>query len=96
MIPLLSLLPDAALPGPSLLPARLYSSWYLPRVPDPDLGPGLALREYCRNFRRQNNTETVNVVATDEIMIIAVLQAPALITAVKISYGPDNWNFPVR
>ena len=54
MIPLLSLLPDAALPGPSLLPARLYSSWYLPRVPDPDLGPGLALREYCRNFRRQN------------------------------------------
>ena len=50
MIPLLSLLPDAALPGPSLLPARLYSSWYLPRVPDPDLGPGLALREYCRNF----------------------------------------------
>ena len=52
MIPLLSLLPDAALPGPSLLPARLYSSWYLPRVPDP--GPGLALREYCRNFRRQN------------------------------------------
>ena len=47
MIPLLSLLPDAALPGPSL-------SWYLPRVPDPDLGPGLALREYCRNFRRQN------------------------------------------
>ena len=54
MIPLLSLLPDVALPGPSLLPARLYSSWYLPRVPDPDLGPGLALREYCRNFRRQN------------------------------------------
>ena len=75
MIPLLSLLPDAALPGPSLLPARLYSSWYLPRF---------RIRTWARVWRYGNivetfavkiNTETVNVVATDEIMIIAVLQA---------------------
>ncbi len=88
MIPLLSLLPDAALPGPSLLPARLYSSWYLP--------PGFRIRarvwrygNIVETFAVKINTKTVNVVATNEIMIIIVLKATRIDHRREdFSYGP--------
>ena len=94
MIPLLSLLPDAALPGPSLLPARLYSSWYLP----PGSGSGPGVQRYgniVETFAVKINTKTVNVVATNEIMIIIVLKATRIDHRREdFRMVPDELEFP--